>query len=425
MKNKYFTKISYNKIIWILTVCLLAGFIILEKYSWGKYLLLLFSSLIFIFDNQINRYSIIPLGPFQLSFGLFIVYSFMTALWALNAFYAIEFSVTLLFIYICLLLITPHYMRKNDISELLSAIMWASIIVAIYTISFYGVDTLIAASKTQYVRLGNDYSNINTIGMFCAFGVVIQFEKWLYSKKFQFSMLFVFISIFIVACTQSRKALLLMVIGCLMIGLMKDLVRASFYKSISKIIKILIGLVVFMLAISQISFFSGVYERLIQLFLGFTGVGELDSGSVHRQQMVKLGFLVWQEHPIFGVGLNCTRIIVKQNMGFDAYMHNNFIEILCASGIIGFLLYYGMYIYIFNQLLKYKYHNRRYYIFGIMWLVISLIMDIGMVSYYGKTQCFYLFVQFLNVFMIKHMPAIKSTKERFNNEYCQINKICM
>lgn len=401
MRERRFGEISYNQIIWILTVVLLAGFIILEKYSWGKYFFLLISGLIFAIDNLTHRGSSIPLGPFQIGFGLFIVYCFMTSLWALSSSNAIEFSFTLVLIYICLLLIVPHYIRQNDISELLSAIMWASVIVAIYTISFYGIDTLIAASKTQYVRLGNDYSNINTVGMFCAFGVVVQFEKWLYNKKFQFSMPFVLISIFVVACTQSRKALLLMVIGCIILVVMKNYNRANFVQSIFKIVAVLVALVVLMFAISKISIFSGVQERLAQLFSVFTGVGELDSGSVNRRLLAQLGFAVWKEHPFFGVGLNCTRIIVNQAMGFNAYMHNNFIEILCATGVVGFLLYYGMYVYVFNQLLKYREYDRRYFIFGVMWLISSLAMDIGMVSYYGKTQCFYLFVQFLNVLIMK------------------------
>lgn len=401
MRERRFGKITYNQIIWILTVVLLAGFIILEKYSWGKYFFLLISGLIFAIDNLTHRGSSIPLGPFQIGFGLFIAYCFMTSLWALSSSNAIEFSITLVLIYICLLLIAPHYIRQNDISELLSAIMWASVIVAIYTINFYGIDTLIAASKTQYVRLGNDYSNINTVGMFCAFGVVVQFEKWLYNKKFQASMPFVLISIFVVACTQSRKALLLMVIGCVILVVMKNYDRFNFVHSVFKIVGVLVALGVLMFALSQIGVFSGVQERLAQLFSVFTGVGKLDSGSVNRRLMVQLGLLVWKEHPILGVGLNCTRIIVNQNMGFDAYMHNNFIEILCATGVVGFLLYYGMYVYVFSQLLKYREYDRRYFIFGVMWLIVSLVMDIGMVSYYGKTQCFYMFVQFLNVLLMK------------------------
>ena len=75
---------------------------------------------------------------------------------------------------------------------------------------------------------------------------------------------------------------------------------------------------------------------------------------------------------------------------------------LCATGLVGFILYYGMYVYLFCQLQKYGKNDRRYYVFGIMWLIISLVMDVGMVSYYGKIQCFYLMTQFLNVQLLKN-----------------------
>ena len=415
MRAKLRVKISYDKIIWVLTIILLAGFIILEKYSWGKYLFLLVSGFIFVIDNLSHKGSYIPSGPFQIKFGLFITYCFLTSLWALSSSNAIEFSITLVLIFVCLSMIAPHYMRDLDISKLLSATMWASIIVAIYTIQYYGVSTLIASSQTQDVRLGNDYSNINTIGMFCAFGVVIQFEKWLYNKKIQLSMPFMFISIFVVACTQSRKAFLLMVIGCMIVVVMKNYDKINIIQSIFKIIGILVIIGILMSVISHISIFSGVQERLGQFFSLFTGNGDLDSGIVNRQEMVQIGFQSWKENPIFGVGLNCTRIILKQIMGIDSYMHNNYIELLCATGVVGFGLYYSMHIYILRSLLKYRRYNRRYFVFGIMWLIITLVMDVGFVSYYGKTQCFYLMVQFLNIAKLKKQMN-KSIDVRKYNE---------
>lgn len=410
MKWKSCYCMSYNNIIWGLTVILLSGFIIFEKYSWGKYLFLFLSGIIFIIDNIVNRGSFIPKTSFQIKFGLFIGYCFITSLWSLNFSNTIEFSMTLVLIYICLTLIMPYYLRKKNIDILLSVLMWSSIVVSVYTISFYGIDNLIAASKTQYIRLGNDYSNINTVGMFCAFGVVIQFERWLYNKKIQLSMFFTLISIFVVLCTQSRKAFLLIVIGCLIIVIMKNYSTKNILYSIIKITMISIFVIIFIFIMFQFNIFSGVQERLMQLFSVFTGVGELDSGSVNRKLLVELGMKIWKEYPILGIGLNCPRIIVRQELGFDAYIHNNFVELLCATGLIGFTLYYSMYVYILVQLLKLKRYNRRYYILGVMWVIISLIMDIGMVSYYGKIQCFYLMTQFLNIYYLKYKSIIKNTE---------------
>lgn len=45
-------------------------------------------------------------------------------------------------------------------------------------------------------------------------------------------------------------------------------------------------------------------------------------------------------------------IIAAQELNFDAYLHCNYIELLCGGGLIGFLLYYIMYIYIGVSLWK-------------------------------------------------------------------------
>lgn len=402
MRERRFGEISYNQIIWILTVILLSGFIIFEMYSWGKYLFLLLSFFIFAIDNITHKGSSIALGPFQLHFGVFVVYCFMTSIWALSSSNAIEFSITLAMIFACLFMIIPHYMRDENISQLLSAIMWAGVVIAIYAIKYYGFSTLIASSKTVGIRLGNSFSNINTIGMFCAMGVVIQFERWLYKKKFELSIPFVMISVLVVACTQSRKALTLIILGCAILVIMKNYDVRNIVKSALKLVGIIIAFCLVVFLVSQISVFSGVQERMGQLLSAVTGKGELDSGSVNRLIMTDLGIRTWKQHPILGVGLNCTRIVVARELGFNAYLHNNYVEVLCATGLVGFILYYGMYVYLFCQLQKYGKNDRRYYVFGIMWLIISLVMDVGMVSYYGKIQCFYLMTQFLNVQLLKN-----------------------
>lgn len=402
MKTKLTSYSLVDGIIWILTVCLLSGFIVLEMFSWGKYLFLFVSLLIFVIDNIVYTKSYLAFGSFQIMFGCFIIYGFLSSLWAISSTNALEFSTTLLLIYVCLMLIAPHYMRKNDVSHLLSVIIWASFVVSIYALYFYGVDALFAASQTQYLRLGNDFSNINTIAMFSAFGVVLQFEKWLYHKKLTLSLAFTALSVFIIAATQSRKGIILMVTGILMILIMQNYSKRKFFSSLFKVVlgASLLGVVV--LILFKLSMFSGLEERLQQLFHGFLGTGDLDSGSVKRQFMAQLGLAIWKQFPILGVGLNCTRIVVMEHLGFDAYMHSNFIELLCGLGLLGFILYYSMYAYIFFQLVKYRSSSKRYFIIGIVWLLTSLLMELGTVSYYSKVHCFYLLVQFINVTKLKY-----------------------
>lgn len=392
----------FNRIILILTIIMFASLIIFEQYAWGKYIFLGLSILIFVIDNLIHRGSKIRFGQFQIMFGLFILYCFMTSIWALKPSNALSFSRTLIFIYICLFFLEPHFARGTNTPKFLYAIIWASVIVAVYTIIFYGLDNLILSSKSYDIRLENEFSNINTIGIFCALGVVLQFERWVYNKKFEASIPFVFISFFVAASTQSRKAILLIVLSFVIIVILKNHDKKKIANSATKTIASLLVLIIIIYIIFKLEIFSGLNQRLEQLFYFVSGSGDADSGSLKRKYMFDLGMETWKKYPILGIGLNCTRIIVMNTIGMDSYLHNNYVELLCATGIIGFFLYYNMYIYLIINLIKNRNKNKRYFILGCTLLAISLMLDFGMVSYYSKFWTLLLMFQFINVYNLKY-----------------------
>lgn len=392
----------FNRIIWILTIIMLSSLIIFEQYTWGKYIFLGISISIFVIDNIIHKGSKIRFGPFQIMFGLFILYCFITSIWALNPSNALSFSRTLIYIYICLFFLEPHYTREVNIPKFLSAIIWASVIIAVYTITFYGLDNLIMFSKSYDIRMANEFSNINSIGIFCALGVVLQFERWVYNKKFEASIPFVLIPFFVAAFTQSRKAISLIVLGFAVIVILKNYDNKNIIKSITKIITFLLVFVITIYIIFQLDIFSGLNQRLEQLFSFVIGSGDIDSGTLKRKLMIDLGIKTRKKHPVLGIGLNNTRIIVMNAIGMDAYLHNNYVELLCATGIIGFFLYYNMYIYLIRNLIRNRNKNKRYFALGCMLLSISLMLDFGMVSYYSKFWSLLLMFQFINVYNLKY-----------------------
>lgn len=392
----------FNRIIWILTIFMFSSLIIFEQYAWEKYVFLSLSISIFVIDNLIHRGSKIRFGQFQIMFGLFILYCFMTSIWALKPSNALSFSRTLIYIYICLFFIEPHFTRKANMPKFLSAIIWASVIIAVYTITFYGLDNLILSSKSYNVRLENEFSNINSIGIFCALGVVLQFESRVFNKKFEASIPFVFISFFVAACTQSRKAISVIVLGFAIIVILKNYNNKNIINSITKIITFLLVLIIAIYIIFQLEVFSGLNQRLEQLFSFVIGSGDVDSGTLKRKFMIELGIETWKKYPVLGIGLNCPRILVMSAIGKDAYLHNNYVELLCATGITGFFLYYNMYIYLLKNLIRCRNKNKRYFVLGCMLLSISLMLDFGMVSYYSKFWLLLLMFQFINVYNLRY-----------------------
>ena len=392
----------YDKIIWFLTVFLFACFLIFDTYTWGKYAFLAASIMIFAITVLKGRLKIkIKIGAYQWFFLVFIVYSLLTSVWAMNASDTLTMSRTLFRILVCSSLLYFYYVEQDDVGALLRAIMWAGYIVAIYSIIFYGLDTVLAATAGANTRLQNDYSNINSIGMACALTCVIQFHEFIFDKFRLWKAFFLLPTILMMAATQSRKAMILAILGILAVVVLKNADNKNFIKGFFKVVTGLAVVTVCLVAISKIEIFSGINERLTSMFNMFTGEGDVDHSAELRNEMIALGIEWWKQYPVGGIGIANPHILGAEYLNFDAYLHNNFVELLCGGGVIAFLIYYSMYVYLFINLWKYRRADKKFFSICFIWLILMFAMDYGMVSYYSKTQWFYLMAQFIGVECLK------------------------
>lgn len=77
---------------------------------------------------------------------------------------------------------------------------------------------------------------------------------------------------------------------------------------------------------------------------------------------------------------------------YKYYLHNNYVEKLACLGLVGIVIYYSIFIYALYYLLKnIKYRDSEYNICLIL-LIINLIIDYGVVSYYDKATHIYIII---------------------------------
>ena len=74
-----------------------------------------------------------------------------------------------------------------------------------------------------------------------------------------------------------------------------------------------------------------------------TGTGYIDHSTAVRDQMRRVGLQVFKENPIVGIGFGNTYLYGVEDY---SYFHDNYVEVLSSGGILGFIIYYGMYGYI-------------------------------------------------------------------------------
>lgn len=398
---------SVSSIMLILTTALFVLFILFDTYSWGKYVLFALSILILFLGFYMNDGKIkLKLNAYFIINILFIGFVLISSLWAMQPSDTVIMTRTLARTFICAYMVYISFLniKQFDTISLLKAVMWSGYIVAIYALAFYGLDRLIDAGKDSGMRVDNEFANVNTIGLACALSCVIQVGIRFIGRNLRLfpSALFMIPCIVVIAATQSRKAIVFLaagILGCIFVNAQK-----SDKKLGGKLFRILLGIcvcVVIFYIILQLNIFSGVRERMSALMNSFFGTGAADHSTTLRHDMRILGLKWFIRYPIGGIGMANPHILARDYLNFNAYLHDNFAELLCGGGIIGFCLYYTMYVYLFSQLWKYRKVDKQRVAFFALWLMLMLAMNFGMVTYYSKAQNFYLMIHFMNVFDLK------------------------
>ena len=394
-------------LIFIFTTALFVLFILFSSYTWGKYTFLGLSIGILVLGCGIQRGKIsLRFTPYVVMNILFICFALLSSMWAIRASDSMTMARTLMRTFVCAYAVYITYLSIPELDEtvLLKAVMWAGYIVSLYTLFFYGLDTIIAAGSSSSLRVDNEFANVNTIGMACALSCVIQISlKYLRPKDHLFpSALLMIPSVIVIAATQSRKALVFFIVGTL--GYIFVKAQKSQKNIFIKGFKILLWILILAFVlywILQLDVFEGIRERMEAMLNVVWGNGKVDNSTILRNKLRTLGLKWFLKYPIGGIGIANPHILANKFYAFDAYLHDNFVELLCGGGIVGFCLYYAMYVYLFSHLWKYRRVDKQRAAFFALWLGLMLVMNFGMVTYSSKAQNFYLMIHFVNIFDLK------------------------
>lgn len=394
-------------LVFVFTTALFVFFILFDMHAWGRYAFLGLSVCIFLLGCGINHGKVtFRSTPFVTLNILFIGFVLSSSLWAINISDSVIMARTLMRVFVCAYMVYITYLNTPELDEsvLLKAVMWAGYIVALYSLSFYGLDNIIVAGSSSSLRVDTEFANVNTIGMACALSCVLQIHLHYLRPQDHFfpGALLMIPTVVVIAATQSRKALVFLIAGALGYAFVKA--QKSSKPAFVKFVKILFWVFILALVlygVLQLDIFDGIRERMEALSNAILGQGRVDTSITKRNQLRALGLTWFSKYPVGGIGVANPHILAAQYCNLDAYLHDNFIELLCGGGIIGFCLYYAMYVYLFRRLWKYRKIDKQRVAFFALWLGLMLVMNFGMVTYYSKSQNFYLMVHFVNVFDLK------------------------
>lgn len=312
---------------------------------------------------------------------------FISMFWASNindTLYYINNAIQIIGISVCIPLIVKN---KKDIDLIINLY----ILSLIYTIIVLIIRTPTSAWGTE--RLGMIIGlSPNTLGIRLSIGAVmclyllhqIIIEK---KKLYKIATLLycgVIVSFFtVILFTGSKKGLFAFLFCMFSYELIITKGLKIFFKVIAVTIAIcIIGYIIF----TNDNLYSVLGRRIERFILTIQGTAtgyDIDTSFSERQFFIERAKELFFNNMILGYGGNNFKSYMREiSYSHIAYSHNNFFELLSTLGIIGFVLYYYIWVKSEIKMIKkyVKHNNKQCLLFAII-IFSELIMDYAVVSY--------------------------------------------
>ncbi len=306
-------------------------------------------------------YSVLKQPVILVYFAYFLLVSF-SSIWATNfAEASYEFLKTGLFFLVFLYLIL--YIFKNDNTK--NNFVFAFIILG-GILSIIGFTEYIKAFadtgfglKTAYKVIGNNaHKNIFSQVLFITFSFSIYGIYSFLSVKKTLSLIVAFANFLLIALLMTRSVWVAIIVAFIIVLLVYLIIVKSklSFKDIKTFILPLIFIILVSFAFFMIlSLSSGkkeVKNHVVETV-------ELKEGNAqHRIVLWKKSFLLFREHPLFGVGAGNWKIEIlkydvtkatKSGPVVPRRTHNDYLSVITETGIVGFLLYISIFILVIYQ----------------------------------------------------------------------------
>ncbi|MCD4827132.1 MAG: O-antigen ligase family protein [Acholeplasmataceae bacterium] len=278
-------------------------------------------------------------------------------------------------------LISNYVYITKGFKDIVNAYILGGIILLSYALYLYGFDIGQTVENSNYLlRIGAELGNTNTVGLKLAFLFVLIFYKLLYFKtKITGKIIFFITMIFSFGfsmLTGSKKAIIFIFLGIFILSFPKINFRRNGLKSVINFVFIALLIYILYYSIFNFELFRTISYRITQLLNFFSNSGGSES-ELLRAEYIKQGIIETLKSPFLGRGA------FSSYSFFGTYSHNNYIEILLNTGVIGFFIFYISYFFLTFELKKQDSSN-KFRLLGIFYLLSIVILGFSMVYYYDR-----------------------------------------
>ena len=324
----------------------------------------------------------------------------ISSLWAIRSSWARSKGIDILEILIAMTVIYLNCQGEQCVNDLLRIIMYACYAVVIYAVLYYGVRNILDLLSSS-VRIPNEAINANQLGLCAAYAIIINLYYILYGKLKGRDIL-ILPYLILLDMSGSRKAIVLLGAGIIFLFVLKNWNTEKKARSALRILLILGLLALLLVIVINLPAFSNLKSRMYDLInIVANDDYNRNNSAWIRLEYNKLGIELFKSHPLLGIGIGSANVYTSQFYGHDHFLHNNIIEMLACGGIIGFLLYYSIYFLILARFIRYRKSRDKEYDICLVLLILTLVMDYGMISYLEKSTYLFLLLFWIKSVQLK------------------------
>lgn len=268
-------------------------------------------------------------------------------------------------------LIISYVDTEEKIKDILIIFVLSGLVLVVFVLSNNSFAEIMN-SQTRIGGLEGIEINSNRLGQRLAVSSIFSLYLSKYNKSTFYFILTVIFLVFTIL-SGSRTALIFALLGFNGVTFLYSNNRIQLIKNFIGII--LVTFIFYFVLLNVPVFYEIAGHRIESLVLSIFLGTEGDSSIQVRESMIREGFDIIKNNPLFGNGIGSYGHI----SGWNRYSHNNYIELLTGIGLIGTISYYSMYILILRKL----YSNRlnKILVPALVFILILPLIEIGQVTY--------------------------------------------
>lgn len=331
----------------------------------------------------------VKLSGIALWYLAFALFSAATSFWSDYPEVLLEAAVRMLQIILLLFCISQTYATQQGIVRCLKLVSWAATLDVLYIFIMTPPDEWF----NGYFGMELTGQNANVIGMILTVTTMITAYFAYYCKQ-RVYYISLALQVFAALLTSSRKTFVAICMGFIMLIFLKD----RSVKLLFRILFVTLAIIAVIYAIMNIPQLYLAIGQRFESMLNYLTDTDVDNSMYMRRMFIYYAKQFFAEHPILGNGPNSFALRIVDILGESDYAHNNYYEILVSYGIVGFMLYYGMYAYIVAKLIKavvVSENGGAKLMLTVMTVI--LICEYGIVLYYSVYAMVFLSVAFMFV----------------------------